>query len=71
MAASYKNTLCSFSLCMISLVCQLFEVGNRANVGNYAAIEDTICAVLLAASVLSVVTLVLNPVALAKAGEKK
>ena len=56
----------SFVACIISLFLQLLEVSNRVNLGDYAAIEDTIRAVILAATLLIVVTIILNSVALLK-----
>ena len=50
----------SFSLCVLSLFFQFLEIGRRVNNGDYAGIEDTIGAVIFAAGVLSVVTIVLN-----------
>lgn len=61
-----RFTTISFSACCLSLVLQLLEVSNRVNLGDYAAIEDTIRAVLFAAVTLVVVTVVLNVVALVK-----
>ena len=56
----------SFAACIVSLFLQLLEVFNRVNLGDYAAIEDTIYAVILAAILLIVVTIILNIVALLK-----
>ena len=67
---AYANTLCSFSLCAISFLLQLFEVQNRVSIGDYAAIEDTIGAVNIAAVVLVFVTIGLNTVAFIKARKK-
>jgi len=69
-AASHRNTLASFSLCAISLVLQLFEINRRVLLGDYAAIEDTICAILIASVVLLSITIILNLVAIAKAKNK-
>ena len=63
---AHRLTTISFSACGLSLVLQLLEVSNRVNLGDYAAIEDTIRAVLFAAVTLVVVTVVLNVVALVK-----
>lgn len=60
---SHRNTALSFSSCVLALVFQLFEINRRVIIGDYAAIEDTIRAVVIAAVVLSVVTVVLNIVA--------
>ena len=59
-----KSVILSFALCACSLVVQLFEVSRRASLGDYAAIEDTIRAVIIAAIVLVVVTIILNIIAL-------
>lgn len=56
----------SFVACIISLFLQFLEVSNRVNLDDYAAIEDTIRAVILAATLLIVVTIILNVVALLK-----
>lgn len=69
-AASHRNTSASFSLCAISLVLQLFEINRRVLLGDYAAIEDTICAILIASVVLLSITIILNLVAIAKAKNK-
>ena len=65
-AFSYKNTVMSYALCTFSLVAQLFEISRRVNLGDYAAIEDTIRAVIIASIVLVVVTIILNIVAFVK-----
>ena len=67
---SHRNTLVSFGLCAISLVFQLFEINRRGFLGDYAAIEDTIRAVLIASVALVSITMILNLVALAKAKNK-
>ena len=64
--SSHRNTVFSFCCCAAALVFQLFEVGNRVNVGDFAAIEDTIRAVLLAAVVLVITTAALNIAALVR-----
>ena len=64
---SHKSTILSFSLCALSLVAQLFEISRRVNLGDYAAIEDTIRAVIIASIVLVIVTIILNIIALIKA----
>ena len=63
---SHKNTIVSFALCAVSLVAELFEISRRVNLGDYAAIEDTIRAVIIASIVLVVLTIILNIVALVK-----
>ena len=65
-SAAYRWSVASFSACAISLVLQLFEVGNRAGIGDFSAIADTIRAVLIAGVTLIVVTMVLNVIALLK-----
>ena len=62
-AKSHISTVLSFALCAISLVVELFEISRRVNLGDYAAIEDTIRAVIIASIVLVVVTIILNIVA--------
>ena len=64
---SRKNTFVSFCLCAVSLVFQLFEINRRVMLQDYAAIEDTIRAVLIASVVLISVTVILNFLALWKA----
>lgn len=68
--ASHNNTLVSFSLCVISLVMQLFEINRRILLGDYAAVEDTIRAILIASVALVSVTIILNLIALVKAKRK-
>ena len=65
-ACFHKSTVLSFALCALSLVFQLFEISRRANLGDYAAIEDTIRAVIIASIVLVIVTIILNIIALIK-----
>ncbi len=65
-ARSHISTVLSFSLCAFSLVTELFEISRRVNLGDYAAIEDTIRAVIIASIVLVVVTIILNIIALFK-----
>lgn len=67
---SHANAVCSFSFCVLSLLLQLFEVQNRVNIGDYAAIEDTIGAVNIAAVTLLFVTILLNIAAFLKARKK-
>lgn len=67
---AHGNTVASFCFCAVSLFFQLYEIGNRAGIGDYAAIEDTIRAVLLASWVLITVTAGLNFAALVKAKGK-
>ena len=67
---SHKNTIVSFALCAVSLVAELFEISRRVNLGDYAAIEDTIRAVIISAVVLVTVTIILNTAAYIKARKK-
>ena len=63
-ATAHKNTLVSFSLCVISIIFQLFEINRRVILGDFSAIEDTIQAVIIASVVLIAVTVILNVIAL-------
>ena len=67
----HQFSIISYSACAFSLLFQLLEVGNRVNLGDYAAIEDTIRAVLFASFTLVVVTFALNVVALVKSRSSK
>lgn len=69
--SSHRNTLVSIGLCTVSLVLQLLELNRRVILGDYAAIEDTIRAVLIASIVLVVITIILNLVALVKTKKKQ
>ena len=69
--SSHRNTLVSFGLCTVSLVLQLLEVNRRVLLGDYAAIEDTIRAVVIASIVLVVITIILNLVAFVKTKKKQ
>ena len=66
-SASHRNTIVSFSLCAFSLLLQLWEMERRVLMGDYAAIADTIHAVLIASAVLICVTVILNIAAAVKA----
>ena len=68
--ASYYS-LGSFGMCILSLLLQIFEVVNRVNQNDYAAIADTIHAVRFAACILVAITLVLNLVVLVKGKNKQ
>ena len=57
---SYRNTVLSSSFCLFSLIFQLFEMNRRVLLKDYAAIEDTIRAILIASVVLVSITIVLN-----------
>ena len=61
--ASYACSTMSFGLCIVSLLFQLLEVGNRVDMEDLSAIYDTINAVIFAAKVLIAVTFILNIVA--------
>ena len=72
--ASYKLSVLSFTACSLSLLLQLFEVANRVARDDFAAIEDTIRVVVLAACVVFAGTVFLNAAALLKrrgAAEKR
>ena len=61
--ASYACSITSFAMCIVSLLLQLLEVGNRVDMEDLSAIYDTINAVILVAKILIVVTVGLNIVA--------
>ena len=67
---SHRNSTVSFSLCAVSLVLQLLEIHRRVLLGDYAAIADTIRAILIASAALVSVTVILNLTAIAKAKKK-
>lgn len=56
----------SYFFCAAALLLQLFVMKHSAFSGDYAAIEDTIGAVVFAGSVMLAVTVILNVVALFK-----
>ena len=58
--ASYTCSAISFGMCIISLLLQLLEVGNRVDMEDLSAIYDTINAVIFSAKVLIIVTFGLN-----------
>lgn len=66
----HRSTVLSFSLCGISLVFQMLELYRRVCLGDYAAIEDTIRAVLIASMVLVGGTITMNVAALCKGKSK-
>ena len=66
---AHRLSVASFSVCAFSLVLQFFEIANRVNKGDFAAIEDTIRAVIIAAVVLGAVTVALNTMVLIKTKE--
>jgi drug/metabolite transporter (DMT)-like permease len=63
---AHRYTVASFSFCVLSLLLQFFEMGNRVNAGDFAAIADTIRAIILAAVALVGTTVALNVIALTK-----
>ena len=63
-----RLSVCSFGSCAAALLLQLMQVRNRANIGDFSAIEDTIAAVVFAAVVLLIVTILLNTAAIIRAG---
>ena len=63
---SQANTVFSFSFCALSLGLQFLELHRRVLLRDFAAIEDTTRALLLAAVGLIIVTIVLNFVAMLK-----
>ena len=65
-----KSVILSFALCTFSLIFEFFQISRRVNLGDYAAIEDTIRAVIIASIVLMVLTIILNIVALVKSKKK-
>lgn len=65
-STSRRFSVTSLSCCAISLIFQFCEIANRANHGDYAAIEDTIRAIIIAAIILVTVTAILNFAALKK-----
>ena len=69
-SVSHRNTCISFGLCTMSLIFELFEINRRVLLGDYAAIEDTIRAVLIASVALVSTTIILNLVALVKSKNK-
>lgn len=58
------KVLISGFCCSAALLCRLLEIARRVQLGDYAAIADTIRAVCIAAAVLCVMTFVLNFAAL-------
>lgn len=61
---SYGCSVTSFSLCAIALMFQFLEIGRRAGMDDYAAIDDTIEGIIFAAGVLTIVTIVMNVTAM-------
>ena len=56
----YGMSVCSFSMCVLSLLFQLAQVKYLVEIGDFSAIEDTIDAVVFAAVILTVITIALN-----------
>ena len=69
-ANAHRNTIFSFGFCTSSLALQLCEIGRRVRLGDFAAVEDTIRAVLSASLVLVAVTFLLNLIALVRSRRK-
>ena len=67
---AHKRSVYSFGFCVISLLFQIMEVRRRVSLGDYAAIADTIPAVLLASTVLATVTFILNLLSYTKSKKK-
>ena len=65
------SVLASGSCCAAALLCQLLELARRAQLGDFAAIDDTIRAVCLAAAALAAAVLVLNLVALCVGNKRR
>lgn len=69
----YRFVLCcigSTVCCTGSLLLQLLEVQNRVHLEDWSALMDTVDAVILAAVVMLVVTLIANAVALLYRGRR-
>lgn len=61
----------SLSLCAISLTLQFYEIRQRADMGDWSAIDDTVGALTFAAAALVSVTLALNGIALLRQRKTK
>ncbi|MBQ8397328.1 MAG: hypothetical protein IJX53_03895 [Clostridia bacterium] len=61
--AAPAAALASGTACACAMLLQLSEIGHRVAINDYAAIADTIGAVVLAAAVLVAVTVALNAAA--------
>ena len=68
--SSHRDTSISFSLCAVSVLLQLFEIGRRISGGDFSAVEDTIRAVQSASAALVSVTVILGLIASIKAKKK-
>ena len=64
--AAHGLSVASFTSCVGALISQFLEIGRRATLYDYTAIEDTIRGVIIAAVVLTVVTVALNMMAFVK-----
>ena len=64
---AHRFTAVSFILCAGAILLQLAELNSRALAGDFAGIEDTLPAVILAACVLAGVTAALNLLAAVRA----
>lgn len=64
---SYICSIISFGTCILSLLFQFLEIGNRVDMEDLSAIYDTIHAVIFVAKVLIIVTLGLNIIAWVRA----
>lgn len=64
------GVLGSVGACAASLLLQLGEIAHRVSINDYSAISDTIGAILLAGTVLVVVTFALNLVVCRKTRKK-
>ena len=69
-SASSRNSFISVSLCAVSLLFQLGEIYRRAHLNDYAGIEDTIRAIVIASCVLVSITIILNLIAVVKTKNK-
>lgn len=63
LSASYRLSAGSFGICAVSLLFQFFEISHRVDIGDFSAIADTIRSTVFAASILIIVTIFLNAVA--------
>ncbi|SHH47472.1 cytochrome c oxidase subunit 4 [Sporobacter termitidis DSM 10068] len=55
----------SAGACAVSLCLQIYELNHRVNIQDWAALLDTSAAVALVATVLLIVTIILNVISLA------
>jgi len=60
----FALSIMSFSACAISLCFQIFYINHKVNVEDWSALMDTMGAVVLASTVLLIVTIILNLVTL-------